>query len=135
MRFFKIILRRRRIKEGPTKRTKRKHYLKYKESARIVIHERAQYFSQTYGVRVGRISIRDQKTRWGSCSKKGNLNFNYKLALLPSHLRDYVIVHEICHLIEFNHSKKFWAQVERAAPEWRKARRELRLLTMSKLHS
>jgi hypothetical protein len=64
--------------------------------------------------------------RWGSCSKKGNLNFNYKIALLPQRHSDYVIVHELCHLREFNHSKKFWDLVEQAVPNHRALRTELK---------
>ncbi len=66
------------------------------------------------------------KTRWGSCSKKKNLNFNARIAQLPDHLIDYVIVHELCHLIEFNHSAKFWALVAQTIPDPQNCRRELR---------
>ena len=73
------------------------------------------------------MSIRKQKSRWGSASKRsGNLNFNYRIAFLPPALADLLVVHELCHLIEANHSKRFWAQVSRAIPEYQALRRELR---------
>jgi predicted metal-dependent hydrolase len=97
-------------------------------AARTLIEERLAYFQKFYGVSWRRISIRNQKTRWGSCARNGNLSFNYRLLLLPAHLRDYVIVHELCHLIEFNHSPKFWALVNQVLPDSASLRHELKLL-------
>lgn len=96
-----------------------------------MVTERVGHFIQAhYGPRhsinVGRIAIRNQRSRWGSCSKKGNLNFNYKLAFLPPEVRDYVIVHEICHIKEFNHGRGFWDLVAETVPEHRAMRRKLR---------
>ena len=82
-------------------------YLKHKEVARTLVRERLEYFNAFYGYEYKRIAIKNHKSRWGSCSKKGNLNFNYRIALLPSELADYIVVHELCHLGEFNHSPKF----------------------------
>lgn len=82
-------------------------YAKHKDAARRLAIERIEHFNHVYGFTFNRISIRNQKTRWGSCSKKGNMNFNYKIVLLPKNLADYIIVHELCHLQEFNHSRKF----------------------------
>lgn len=104
----------------------RKEYLKYRSHARTLALHRLRYFNESYGFTYERISIRDQRTRWGSCSKKGNLNFNYRIALLPPHLADYIIVHELCHLGSFDHSKHFWDLVARTIPEHRKMRQELR---------
>lgn len=96
------------------------------EKARELIPWRAAYFSERMGVDYGRITIREQKTRWGSCSSKGNLNFNWKLVLLPMELLDYVVVHELAHRIEMNHSPKFWSVVEKELPEYRELRRQLK---------
>ena len=84
-----------------------------KAKAKKVIPERVSAFSEIMGVDYGRIAIRSQKTRWGSCSGKGNLNFNALLMLVPSEVMDYVIVHELCHRKEMNHSKAFWYEVEK----------------------
>lgn len=89
------------------------------EKARELITERVEYFSEKTGIGYGRIAIRHQKTRWGSCSAKGNLNFNCLLALAPSDVLDYVVVHELCHRIEMNHSDSFWALVENVLPDYR----------------
>ena len=91
-----------------------------------VIPERAAFFAPMIGVTYGRITIRNQRTRWGSCSGRGNLNFNCLLMLVPPEVRDYVIVHELCHRKEMNHSKRFWALVEGILPEYKQSRKWLR---------
>ena len=110
----------------------RKLYAANKEAARSIIMERVKHFMEYYGPRhditVGKIAIRNQKSRWGSCSKKGNLNFNYKLVFLAPEVRDYVIVHEICHIKEFNHGKGFWALVGEVVPDHRQLRKRLKAL-------
>ena len=78
------------------------------------------------GVTYGRVTIRNQKTRWGSCSSKGNLNFNCLLMLTPREVQDYVIVHELSHRKEMNHSPKFWEVVEEVLPDYKKRRKWLR---------
>ena len=108
----------------------RKLYNLNKEAARGIITERVEHFAKHYGamhgIVVGKIAIRNQKSRWGSCSKKRNLNFNYKLVFLPPEIRDYVIVHEICHAKEFNHGHGFWSLVAETVPDYKELRKRLR---------
>ncbi len=82
------------------------------------IRARLEYYAPRVGVRPGRVAIRDQKSRWGSCSRKGNLNFNWKLVMAPPQALDYVVIHELCHMHEFNHSPGFWALVAAQMPEY-----------------
>jgi len=103
-------------------------YKKEKEKAKKIITERVNHFGKLYGFEFDRISIRSQRTRWGSCSKNGNLNFNYKLIYLSEEIMDYVIVHELCHLDQFNHSKRFWFLVSEIIPDYKELRRELKKL-------
>ena len=84
-----------------------------------VLPERCRYFAGIMGVSFGRITIRNQKTRWGSCSSNGNLNFNCLLMLAPPEVRDYVVVHELAHRKEMNHSPRFWKEVGRVLPDYR----------------
>ncbi len=94
--------------------------------AKQVIPERVARYAPLVGVDYGRITIRKQKTRWGSCSSKGNLNFNCLLMLAPPEVVDYVVVHELCHRLEMNHSPRFWAQVERVFPDYKTAKKWLK---------
>ena len=103
-----------------------KHYLENKEAARALILERLAYFNQHYTYEWNRVSIRNQKRCWGSCSSKKNLNFSYKLLLLPPHLCDYIIVHELCHLKEMNHGKAFWQLVAETLPDYKTRVKELK---------
>lgn len=91
-----------------------------------VIPERAAYYAGRLGVSYGRITIRNQRSRWGSCSARGNLNFNCLLMLAPREVTDYVVVHELCHRLEMNHSRRFWELVESILPDYRERRRWLR---------
>lgn len=97
-----------------------------KRQAKVFIPQRAACFAQKMGVRFGRVAIRRQRTRWGSCSGKGNLNFNCLLMLVPEDVRDYVIVHELCHLREMNHSPRFWTAVESVLPDYKLRRKWLK---------
>lgn len=99
---------------------------KLAEEAAKDIPERVKRFAPIVGVDYGRITIRNQKSRWGSCSSRKNLNFNCLLMLAPPEQRDYVVVHELCHLKEMNHSKRFWKEVERVLPDYKKSVKWLR---------
>ena len=94
--------------------------------AKEVLPEIAAHYASLVGVDYGRITIRTQRTRWGSCSAQGNLNFNCLLMLTPDDVIEYVVVHELCHRKEMNHSARFWAEVERVIPNYRESRRWLR---------
>ena len=96
------------------------------ERAKRIFPERTAYFAKRMGVDYGRITIREQKTRWGSCNSKGNLNFNWKLVLLDPELLDYVVVHELAHRREMNHSAAFWKVVEVELPDYRERRARLK---------
>ena len=98
----------------------------YMESARKIFKRKTAAYAKKMSVTYGRITIWEQKTRWGSCSSKGNLNFNWKLVLLAPELLDYVVVHELAHRREMNHSKNFWKIVEAELPDYRERRRRLK---------
>lgn len=94
--------------------------------AKRIIPQRVRYYADILGVTYGRITIRMQKSRWGSCSGKGNLNFNCLLMRTPEAIIDYVVVHELCHLKEMNHSPRFWAEVEKILPDYKERRKWLK---------
>ena len=91
-----------------------------------MIPGRVAHFAPLVGVTYGRITVRNQRTRWGSCSSKGNLNFNCLLMLAPPGILDYVVVHELCHRKEMNHSPKFWAEVAKVMPDYKERQKWLR---------
>ena len=91
-----------------------------------IIPERVKYYAAIIGVDYGNITIRNQRTRWGSCSSKGNLNFNCLLMLLPDEIIDSVVVHELCHLKHMNHSPQFYAEVEKVFPDYKRCHRWLK---------
>lgn len=118
-------------RRGRSLRGHSKHYKKNKETAREVVVQKIIHFNQYYGFKYGRVAIRNQRSRWGSCSKKGNLNFHYKIAFMPEKFLDYVVVHELCHLKEFNHSKNFWALVKESLPNYLDIKKEFRKYQLS----
>jgi predicted metal-dependent hydrolase len=119
------IMRMEHVPKKKTKKEAREAYLLHKEDARALVQQRLLFFNAHYGLRYERISIRDQHSRWGSCSRKGNLNFNYRLVLIPHELADYVIVHELCHIKEFNHGIRFWSLVAECIPNYEELRARL----------
>lgn len=99
---------------------------RYIAAAKEYFPKRVAYFNKFTGGSYNRITVRDQKTRWGSCSSKGTLSFNWRLMLAPPSIADYVIVHELCHLTYMNHSAAFWHKVESVYPDYRTARQWLK---------
>lgn len=92
----------------------------------LKIGKRVRHYCETMGVTVGYVTVKNQKTRWGSCSAKGNVNFNYQLAFLPDELLDYVVIHELAHRRHMNHSRAFWAEVEKYCPDYLERREQLK---------
>ncbi|HBV98287.1 MAG: hypothetical protein JL50_19625 [Peptococcaceae bacterium BICA1-7] len=98
----------------------------YRAQARIIIEDRLWRINKEAGYKINRIFIKGQKTRWGSCSRLGNLNFNWRLAMAPVEIIDYIVIHELSHLEEMNHSANFWRLVEKLCPDYKKYRKWLR---------
>jgi predicted metal-dependent hydrolase len=98
----------------------------YRFQAREIIHEKADYFARLLGVSYSDIRIKDQKSLWGSCSAKGNLNFNWHIVMAPENVLDYLIIHELCHLRFMDHSVDFWQLVESMHPTYKTARKWLK---------
>lgn len=101
-----------------------------KNTVRKMVTERVEFFNSFYKFSYNKISIKNQTSVWGSCSRSGNLQFNYKLVYVPEKTMDYVIVHEICHLKEHNHGPNFWKLVEKMIPDYKAIRRSLRNYVM-----
>lgn len=104
----------------------RREYKKLKERARFLIHAYLTRINQVYSFSFNRVCVKNHKSRWGSCSKKRNLNFNYKIVHLPAELAEYIVAHELCHLQELNHSRNFWDLVAKAVPDYKERRRKLK---------
>ena len=96
------------------------------EKAKVIIPERVKYYAPKVGVTYNRITIRCQRTRWGSCSSEGNLNFNCLLVLFPLEIIDSVVVHELCHRKHMNHSPQFYAEIEKVFPDYKKCNKWLK---------
>ena len=108
----------------------RREYLKYREQARALVYEKIEKINQVYNFSFGRVAIKNHRSCWGSCSKKGNLNFNYKIIFLPERLAEYIVAHELCHLREFNHSKNFWNLVSRIFSDYKEIRKQIKKLNV-----
>lgn len=98
----------------------------FKREARALLSARALEYAARLGVKPGRVTVRDTKSRWGSCSQSGSLSFSWRLILAPEFVRDYVVAHEVAHLKEINHSPRFWGQVKILSPHMVRARQWLR---------
>lgn len=98
----------------------------YRQQAAVLVTERVEHYRKLLGEEVGAVRIKDVRSRWGSCSSKRNLNFNWRLVMAPLEVLDYVVVHELCHLKEMNHSPAFWKLVEDILPDYRKQREWLK---------
>jgi predicted metal-dependent hydrolase len=98
----------------------------YRKKAEEVIHDRLMFFNEHYGLKYNRVTFRNQKTRWGSCSSAKNLNFNWRLIMAPIEIIDYVVVHELCHLKYMNHSAAYWNLVAQTIPNHKELRKWLR---------
>ncbi|MBI2990379.1 MAG: M48 family metallopeptidase [Candidatus Magasanikbacteria bacterium] len=105
---------------------KQEHFLAARGRAKKFVMERLKIYAPLYAVFYRRVSIKNMKTRWGSCSGEKNLNFHYRLVFLPLELADYVVVHELCHLEHLNHSQQFWNLVAETIPDYRPRRAELK---------
>lgn len=99
---------------------------RYRDAAADYIPKRVSYYHTFTGGNYSKITIRDQKTRWGSCSAKGTLSFSFRLMMAPPRVLDYVVVHELCHLTYMNHSKDFWNMVESILPDYKEHRKWLK---------
>lgn len=99
---------------------------RYREAARTRFESRVAYYHRITGGSYTSITVRDQKSRWGSCSSRGTLSFNYRLIFAPPVILDYVVVHELCHLTHMNHSRDFWDMVAGVMPEYKEYRKWLR---------
>jgi predicted metal-dependent hydrolase len=91
----------------------------YRTQAKSILEDRTIHYAEKLKVKPKRIVIKDQKTKWGSCSSKGNINYNYRIVMAPVNVIDYLVVHELCHLIELNHSQRFWNLVESILPDYK----------------
>lgn len=119
------------VKKPLSEKDEQHAFLTHRLTTLELVRKRLEYFNNIYNFAFSKIRIKSQRTCWGSCSRRKNLNFNYRLAFLPAHVVDYVVVHELCHLGEFNHSRNFWALVGKAIPDYLNIRKELRRHSMT----
>jgi predicted metal-dependent hydrolase len=123
----KVVRRRRRTRSTTSK-------LVYKAAspvARLLAHERLTHFNQHYGYTYQKVFIRNTHTRWGTCSSRGNISFNWRIVNLSPALQDYVVVHELCHLKQLNHSPAFWTLVSETIPDWKARRQALKKYSLA----
>ena len=108
--------------EEPTEQLTESEIKELAALAKEMMPQKVAHYAEVLGLEYGKITIRNQKTRWGSCSAKNNLNFNCLLMLCPDNVVNYVVVHELCHIIHHDHSKAFWREVERVMPDYKEAK-------------
>jgi len=97
-----------------------------RKQAKQLIPQRVEHYAKLYNINYNKIKITSAKKRWGSCSARGNLNFSWRLVLTPPEIIDYVVIHELCHVVHHNHSKRFWALVAQICPNYKACRKWLR---------
>jgi predicted metal-dependent hydrolase len=119
------------LKSFPAGTGSARHFEQHKEKARKFILGRVALWNSSLKLPYESVRIGKQTSRWGSCSKKGNLSFNYRLFFVPAQLADYVVVHELCHLKHFDHSRNFWNSVACAIPDYKTRRKELKKYALS----
>ena len=117
------------IKERQKSRIQVGNFSDLKAQAFDLVWQRLNFFNSFYKFKVNNVAVRHQKTRWGSCSHRGHLSFNYKILFLKPRECDYIVVHELCHLQELNHSDRFWCLVSLAIPDFKEIRKEIRLIS------
>ncbi len=126
----KNYLKQSKLPSAPDSEPKSPHTLalekRYRDAAKEYIPKRVEYYHAFTGGQYTKITIRDQKTRWGSCSSNGTLSFSFRLMMAPPRILDYVVVHELCHLTHMNHSKEFWNMVETILPDYKEHRKWLK---------
>lgn len=98
----------------------------YQRHARERLEEKTRRYAKILQVKPGSVSVKDYKSQWGSCSAKGDISYNWRIVMAPHRIVDYVVVHELCHLLEHNHSPAYWCHVERILPDFRECREWLR---------
>lgn len=109
----------------------RQTYRAYRESARALVHEKIKELNAVYNHTYKTVRIKQHTSRWGSCSTKRNLNFNYQIIFLPENIVAYIVAHELCHLKEMNHSRVFWQLVARTVPDYKACRKALKRFAMT----
>ena len=115
-----------RFSEKLSPAAERRLFFIWKARALVLAEAKMTEHNRRYGFSWRKVAVRNSRSRWGSCSSKGTLCFNYKIVFLPEHLADYLVVHELCHLKEHNHGKSFWSLVEKSVPDYKLRRIELR---------
>jgi predicted metal-dependent hydrolase len=125
---FRKTLRRLKRRTLPISTSERHAYEVHKEVARKIIVDRLNYWANVCELPIKRVAIKCQRRSWGSCSSLGNLNFNYKVAFLPPCLRDYIIIHELCHLRHLHHRQTFWDEVGKYCANYKKLNAEIHAL-------